>query len=282
MWEYSEKVQDHFYNPRNSGPMEDPDGVGEVGSIACGDALKLFLKVEDGIIVEAMFQTFGCGSAIASASALTELIKGQTVDEAAKITNEDLADYLGGLPRAKMHCSVMGREALEAAIANYRGETVESHEDDDGPLVCQCFGVSEAKIRRAIREDHLESIEDITNFTKAGGGCQTCLPDLEEILADETGKVVAETQETVPAAKPPLTNIKKMAMIQETIDREIRPALRQDGGDIELIDIDGDRVTVALRGQCVECPASNITLKHAVEAKLREFVSEALVVEEVR
>ncbi len=282
MWDYTDKVKDHFLNPRNAGELADADGVGEVGSIACGDALKLFLKVEDGVIVEATFQTFGCGSAIASASALTEMVKGKTVDEAAAIANEDIAGYLGGLPRAKMHCSVMGREALEAAIANYRGESIEHEEEDEGAIICQCFGITEAKVRRAIREDRLETLEDVTNFTKAGGGCQTCHLDIEEILEEEMGKAEAAPIETIPVEKPKLTNIQKMVMIQETIDREIRPALRQDGGDIELIDIEGNLVKVALRGQCVECPASAITLKHAVEAKLREFVAEELEVEEIR
>jgi NifU-like protein len=282
MWEYTDKVKDHFFHPRNAGPMEDPDAVGEVGSIACGDALRLYLRIEDERIVDATFQTFGCGSAIASASALTEMVRGKTVEEAARITNEDIAEFLGGLPRAKMHCSVMGREALEAALASYRGESVEHREEEEGRLVCTCFGVHEEKIRRAIRENHLETIEDITNFTKAGGGCQTCHPDLEEILEEEMGTAVAAPAEEAPAEPRRLTNIQRMLMIQETIDREIRPALRQDGGDIELIDIEGNRVLVALRGHCVECPASKITLKHAVESKLREFVAEDLEVEEVR
>ena len=283
MWDYTEKVKEHFLNPRNAGEMDEADAVGEVGSIACGDALKLFLKVEDGRIVDASFQTFGCGSAIASASALTEMVKGKTLEEAGTISNEDIADFLGGLPRAKMHCSVMGCEALEAALANYRGETVAHEEEDEGRIICQCFGIPESKVRRAVRENRLETIEDITNFTKAGGGCQTCHIDLEEIIEEEMGKAVAAAVAPAPPAeKAKLTNIQKMVMIQETIDREIRPALRQDGGDIELIDIDGSKVSVALRGQCVECPASAITLKHAVEAKLREFVAEDLVVEEIR
>jgi len=282
MWDYTDKVKDHFLNPRNAGEMADADAVGEVGSIACGDALKLFLKVENGTIVDATFQTFGCGSAIASASALTEMVKGKTIDEAAAIANEDIAQFLGGLPRAKMHCSVMGREALEAAIADYRGESVAHEEEDEGAIICQCFGITEAKVRRAIREDRLETLEDVTNFTKAGGGCQTCHLDIEEILEEEAKKAEATPAPAAPVEKAPMTNIQKMVMIQETIDREIRPALRQDGGDIELIDIEGDLVKVALRGQCVECPASAVTLKHAVEAKLREFVAEGLTVEEVR
>ncbi|MDD3620709.1 MAG: Fe-S cluster assembly protein NifU, partial [Desulfobulbaceae bacterium] len=180
MWDYTDKVKEHFTNPRNVGEVDNADGVGEVGSLACGDALKLTIKVNDkGVITDARFKTFGCASAIASSSALTEMVKGMTVEEAEKITNEDIANYLGGLPKEKMHCSVMGREALEAAIANYRGVFLPMAQ---GEVVCECFGVTDLEIIRAIKESHLRSVEEITNFTKAGGGCGKCEDRLREIL----------------------------------------------------------------------------------------------------
>jgi NifU-like protein len=279
MWDYTEKVKDHFYNPRNVGVIEDPDGVGEVGSLACGDMLKLTFKLDDrGRIGDVKFQTFGCGSAIASASALTELIKGKTLEEADKITNQDIAEYLGGLPEEKMHCSVMGREALEAAIANYRGEKAPKEE---GEIVCKCFGVSDKAIERAIKENGLTTVEQVTYYTKAGGGCGQCHPKIQEII----DRVIKETGGGIWRVKPErkkLSNIQKMKLVEETIKNEIAPALQKEGGDIELIDIEGDKVTVALRGTCAQCVLSGWTMQSFVQAKLREYVSPELVVEEAK
>jgi len=179
MWEYTDKVQEHFLHPHNVGEIENPSGLGDVGSLACGDALKLTLKIEDDVIVDAKFKTFGCASAIASSSALTIMVTGMTVDEAEKLTNDDIADYLGGLPKEKMHCSVMGREALEAAIADYRGVILPMAQ---GEVVCECFGVTDLDVIRAIKESDLRSVEEITNFTKAGGGCGKCEDKLRDLL----------------------------------------------------------------------------------------------------
>ncbi len=276
MWDYTEKVKEFFLHPKNVGEIEDPDAVGEVGSILCGDALKLTLRIDKstGKIIDAKFQTFGCASAIASSSVLTELIKGKTVEEAMKITNQDIANYLGGLPKEKMHCSVMGREALEAAIVNYRGE--KKPVEEAAGVVCKCFEVTEEKIRKVAIENHLTTVEDITNFTKAGGGCGTCIPAIEAILKDLWSS--AAVQE-IPHVPKRMTNLQKIALIREVLEQEIRPRLQADGGDIELKDIVGNRVIVSLRAMCVGCPMGSVTLE-GIQEKLRELVHDDIVVEE--
>jgi NifU-like protein len=279
MWDYTEKVKDHFLNPRNVGEIENPDGAGEVGSLACGDALRLTFKLDEKKrIKDVKFKTFGCASAIASSSALTEILKGKTLEEAGKVTNQDIADYLGGLPEEKMHCSVMGREALEAAIANYRGEKVTK---EDFEVICNRFGVTDREIIKAVRENNLKTVDQVTYYTKAGGGCGQCHPKIEAIIE----KVRKEMEKEAPPPKPEkkkLTNIQKIKLIEETLGREIIPALKADGGDLDLVDIEGNKVLVALRGKCSFCPSSEFTLKQYVESKLKEFVSDDIEVEEVR
>jgi NifU-like protein len=295
MWDYTDKVKDYFFNPKNAGVLGEANAVGEVGAISCGDALKLMLKVEpeSEIILDAKFQTFGCGSAIASSSALTELIIGKTLSEAVKLTNQDIADFLGGLPPEKMHCSVMGYEALMAAIANFRGE-VWKDDHEEGALVCKCFGVDEGMIERAVKMNKLTTVEEVTAYTKAGGGCLTCFDKLEELLAATNAAMVAEgilseheayrlgaanaqdlkskakaakaeaprTSPLTPASPLPpagLTNLQKMRLIEEAI-AELRPYLQRDGGDCELVDIDGSNVLVSLTGACTGCQMASVTV----------------------
>jgi NifU-like protein len=280
MWEYTDRVKDHFENPRNVGEVDRVDAVGEVGSLACGDALRLTLKVDDETIQDAKFQTFGCASAIASSSALTEMVKGKSLEEAAKISNQDIADFLGGLPKEKMHCSVMGMEALEAAIANYRGEEVKKEE---GEIICECFGVTDQDVIRVVEQNNLSTLEEVTDYTKAGGGCGKCHEKIEALLFRVMSKRKAEEEKKAEAGKPKkLTNLQKIKRIEETIEREIRPALQADGGDIELQDVDGNTVQVSLKGTCASCQASQFTLTDFVEQKLKEFVTDELMVVEVK
>jgi NifU-like protein len=274
MWEYTDKVKEAFLHPRNVGEIKDADAVGEVGSIICGDALKLYLKIdkETGRIIDAKFQTFGCASAIASSSALTELVKGKTLDEALAVNNQDIANVLGGLPDQKMHCSVMGREALEAAVANFRGVPVQKKEE--GRTVCKCFDVTDEKIRKVAVENHLTTVEEITNFTKAGGGCGECIPNIEAILQEVWSLKPVEK----PSRPKKLTNLHKIALIQEIIETEIRPGLQADNGDVELIDIEGSKVIIALRGMCTGCMMADVTVR-GIQSKLQELVSQDIVVE---
>jgi NifU-like protein len=288
MWDYTPIVKDHFLNPRNVGDIADADAVGEVGSLACGDALKLFLKLDANKekIVDAKFQTFGCASAIASSSALTEMVKGKTLDEALAITNKEIADFLGGLPEEKMHCSVMGQEALEVAIAKYRGHELPTHDHDhdhgpaypeqEGTIVCKCFGITDVFLKKVIETNRLTTTEQVTHFTKAGGGCGGCIPRIKELIDEVMG---ASPQE--PRKRPEkLSNMKKMQLIQEVLEKDIRPLLWADGGDLELIDIDGSKVQVAFRKACAGCASSGNTAR-MVEVKLRDLVAEDIVVEEV-
>ena len=276
MWEYTDKVQQHFMDPQNVGELKNASGTGDVGSLSCGDALKLTIQVdENNIITDAKFKTFGCASAIASSSVLTEIVKGMHIDDAAKLTNEDIADALGGLPKEKMHCSVMGREALEAAIADFRGIILPMAEGD---VVCECFGVTDLEVIRAIKESDLRSVEEITNFTKAGGGCGKCEDRLREILQETVEGIAAE--KISPHKDKRMTTLQKIKKIEDVLEREIKPTLKKDGGDIELVDVDGDFVTVSLRGSCSGCQSSQTTLKEYVEKKLREQVIDTLIVEE--
>jgi NifU-like protein len=277
MWDYSDKVKEHFFQPRNAGVLADANGVGDVGSISCGDALRLMLKVEPetDIILDAHFQTFGCGSAIASSSALTEMIKGKTLDEALKVSNQDIADYLDGLPPEKMHCSVMGREALQAAVANYRGE-VWADDHEEGALVCKCFAIDAVLIEDTIRANNLSSVQDVTNYTKAGGGCSSCHEGIEEILA----KVMTERGESFkPGAAPKeevsasgMTNLQRIRKIEAVLE-SVRPQLRRDGGDIELVDVDGKTIYVNMTGACAGCQMEALTLQ-GIQQKLMEELKE--------
>ncbi|NJK33841.1 MAG: Fe-S cluster assembly protein NifU [Oscillatoriales cyanobacterium SM2_2_1] len=275
MWNYSEKVLDLFYHPLNQGEIKDEQESGmavvrgEVGSIACGDALRLHLKIDvtGDRIIDAKFQTFGCTSAIASSSALTEMVKGLELDRALGITNRDIANYLGGLPEQKMHCSVMGQEALEKAIYSYRGLTPAHEEEEEGALLCTCFAVTANRVKRVVQENRLTSAEEVMRYVKAGGGCGTCLSAIDEVIES-----VLQPQ--------PLTTVQKIGKIETSLDG-IRPYLQADGGDVELFDVEGDRVSVRLKGACGSCASSLATLKDVIEERLRREVLPSLVVEAV-
>lgn len=276
MWEYSEKVLEHYRHPRNVGKIDNADLIGEAGSLACGDSLKLYIKLDGSVIKDAKFQTFGCGSAVASSSILTEMIIGKTLEEAKKITNKDIADELGGLPQEKMHCSVMGQEALEDALKKYYGK--EEIEKEAGlsqnvdKIVCTCFNVTENQIWEAIKVNGLKTVEEVTNYTKAGGACGRCKGVIKDII---------ETYLRKEGQAPVMTAAQKILKIGRVIDQQISPQLQKDGGDIDLIDVEGNKVKVKLTGMCSGCKNATMTLKAFVESVLRDKVDSSLEVEQV-
>lgn len=278
MWDYSEKVMEHYRNPRNVGKIDDADAVGLAGSLACGDQLKIYLKIKDGIVTDAKFQTFGCGSAVASSSILTEMIIGKPIEEVRKITNKDIADQLEGLPPEKMHCSVMGYEALEDALKTW-GKDDEYQDLDDiraqdekkEKIVCTCFGITENIIWDAIKQNGLKTVEEVTNYTKAGGACGKCKGLIKDIIDTYYNK-------EKEIKKSELSPAQKILKINSIIENQISSELQKDGGDITLVDIDGNKVYVRLRGKCSGCKNSMLTLKSFVEMTLREAISKDIEV----
>ena len=278
MWEYSEKVLEHYRNPRNVGKIDDADIIGEAGPLACGDSLKLYIKLDGNVIKDAKFQTFGCGSAVASSSILTEMIIGKTLDEVKKITNKDIADALGGLPQEKMHCSVMGQEALEDALKKYYKEDgweeieFPSGKKESDKVICTCFNVTEGQILEAVKINGLKTVEEVTNYTKAGGACGRCKGAIKNILEEYWNKTSSAEE---------LTPTQKILKINKVIDQQISPQLQKDGGDIELVDVDGNTVKVKLTGMCSGCKNASMTIKSFVESILKDKVDSNLTVEQV-
>ena len=318
-WEYSEKTKQLFMDAVHGKPgthlgeIEDPDGVGEHGSIACGDAMRFTFRVKrdkddptKDIITEAKYLTFGCTSAIAASEALCSMIEGSkhTPIEALKIQNKDIVDFLGGLPEQKVHCSVMGAEALESAVFNWAqhrgvnlkelGIDVHEGEEEEGRIVCKCFSMSEPYLRRKIKELNLRTIPEITNAVKAGGACMTChdvpgglqdllddvwrgeqksLPILPQLPAFSMPAPPQSSQSAIPPAMSPYQFSKR---IEKAVDEYIRPMIQRDGGDVEIVDIKDSIVYVRLGGACVGCAESKRTVKLVVEKTLKDRVDESI------
>ena len=199
-----------------------------------------------------------------------------TLDAALKVTNQDIADYLDGLPPEKMHCSVMGREALQAAVANYRGEEWKD-DHEEGELICKCFAIDAVMIEETVRANGLRTVEDVTNYTKAGGGCAACHEGIEDILVKvlaEQGEVFDPTTPSVTAQPKKLNTLQRIRRIEEILD-SIRPNLQRDHGDVELVDVDGKNIYVNMVGACSGCQMAATTLggiQQALVEGLNEFV----------
>jgi NifU-like protein len=322
-WEYSEKTKQLFMDAVHGKPgthlgeIEDPDGFGEHGSIACGDAMRFTFRVKkhptdpsQDVITDARYLTFGCTSAIAASEALCTLIEkgGYTPIQALKVTNHDIVEFLEGLPKQKIHCSVMGAEALEAAVFNWAqkrgvdlerlGVDVHTEEKHEGRIVCKCFTLTEPYIRRKIKELNLRTIADITNAIKAGGACMAChhVPGGLQDLLDETWgkkelKVAPQLTQLTPlgpataaapaADAPPLSPYQFAKKVEKVMEEYVRPMLTRDGGDVEIVDIKDTLVYCRLVGACRGCAGASQTLRILVERTLKEMVDERVRVVEV-
>lgn len=247
MLDYSDKVKDHFFNPRNVGVLPHADAVGEVGTIASGDALKLMLKIDPAtqVITDARFQTFGGGPAIAASSAVTEMIIGKTVDEALTITGTDIAAFLGGLPQEEIHCSAMGSEVVRVAIANYRGEERRNDREESAPQI----------FKNSPRNNGAANGAGMSAAVALTGKASTIRRGLDATSVGGAGK---------------LTTLQKIKLIEKAVE-ELRPYLQQDGGDCELVDIDDNCVLVRLSGACVGCQAASVTIAGVQERLARKL-----------
>ncbi len=315
-WQYSEKTRQLFMDAVHGKPgthlgeIDDPDGFGEHGSLACGDALRFTFRVkrdpEDptrDVITEARYLTFGCTSAIAASEALCAIIErgGYTPIEALKIRNSDIVDFLDGLPVQKIHCSVMGAEALEAAVFDWArkrgvdlkelGIDIHADEREEGRIVCKCFSLSEPYLRRKIRELNLRTLPEITNALKAGGACTSChhVPGgLQDLLDDVWGQTdrgaalpiiptIGPLPEPSPkTGEPALSPYQLSKKIDKMGDEYVRPMLQKDGGDIEIVDIKDNLVYCRLGEACQGCDSAARTLKMMVEKTLKDLVDERL------
>lgn len=312
-WEYSEKTKEIFMDAvqgkpgTHMGEIENPDGVGEHGSIACGDALRFTFRVRrhptdplQDVITEARYLTFGCTSAIAASEALCAIIEQghYTPIRALKISNSDIVAYLDGLPDQKLHCSVMGAEALEAAVFNWAqkrgvdlavlGIDMHAEEKEEGRIVCQCFGLTEPYIKRKIRELGLKTIAEITGAIKAGGACMSCHHKpggLQDLLTEVWGaqpmtlKVIPTPptpREPVAADRAALSPYQFSKKVERALDQYVRPMLRRDGGDVELVDIKDTVVYCRLVGACAGCGGAGMTMKLMVERTLKEMVDDRI------
>ncbi len=311
IWEeYSQKVQDLMNNPKNMGQLTEEDAkemggkliIADFGAESCGDAVRLYWIVDEAteIIKAAKFKSFGCGTAIASSDTMAELCIGKTVSEAVKITNIDVEKAMRdtpdvpAVPPQKMHCSVMAYDVIKAAAASFKGVDAASFEDEI--IVCECARVSLGTIKEVIKINNLTTVEEITNYTKAGAFCKSCVKPgghedreyyLVDILKDTRAEMEHDRLLALSNAKisgshtisfEEMTVVQKLKEIEAVIDENIRPMLVMDGGNMEILDIkDGDGgvtdVYIRYLGACSGCASSSTGTLFAIEAVLQEKLS---------
>jgi NifU-like protein len=306
LWEqYSAKVADRMNNPRNFGDLTEADAqklggklvIANEGAESCGDTVRLFWIVDekDDTIKKASFKSFGCGTAIAATDMMAEMCIGKTVDEAAKITNLDVEHALrddvdvAAVPPQKMHCSVMAYEVIKRATSIYRNVDISTLEEED--IVCECARVTLKTVEEVIRINDLKTVEEITDYTKAGAFCKSCIhpgghEKREHYLVDILTRVRAEMErernpDKLQSDFTKLSVVKQIRAIEMALDEHIRPALARDGGGIELEDVkpadDGTvQVFLGYQGSCKGCAGSVAGTLTFVEQTLRKEVSDKI------
>ncbi|EGK7562007.1 iron-sulfur cluster assembly scaffold protein NifU [Campylobacter coli] len=302
--EYSQKVQDRMNNPQHMGEFTEEDAknrnakliVADFGAESCGDAVRLFWLVDEktDIIIDAKFKSFGCGTAIASSDTMVDLCIGKTVDEAVKITNLDVEFAMRdnpetpAVPPQKMHCSVMAYDVIKQAAAHYKGINPEDFEDQI--IVCECARVSLGTIKEVIKLNDLHTVEEITQYTKAGAFCKSCVKPgghekreyyLVDILTETRAEMDRERLKNAvksDVAFDEMTVVGQLKAVEAVLDAEIRPMLHSDGGDLEVIDIqkaEGAAIDVYIRylGACSGCSSGSGATLYAIETILQEELS---------
>jgi NifU-like protein len=307
--EYSQEVQRRMNNPQHMGELTEEDAaklggkliVADFGAESCGDAVRLYWVVDESNdkIIAAKFKSFGCGTAIASSDVMTELTLNKTVDEAVKITNIDVEKALRddentpAVPPQKMHCSVMAYDVIKQAAGLYKGVDSESFESDY--IVCECARVSLSTLRDVIRLNDLTTIEEITDYTKAGAFCKSCirpgghekrdiylvdvLADVRREMEEEKLKVAIEKESSgVEMAFADMTMVQRIKKVESTLDEYIRPMLVMDGGNMEVIDIKENLphfdIYIRYLGACSSCASGSTGTLYAIESVLRQKVDE--------
>ncbi|WP_257935670.1 [Fe-S] cluster assembly scaffold protein [Campylobacter lari] len=302
--EYSQKVQDRMNNPKHMGEFTQEDAqkanakliVADFGAESCGDAVRLYWLVDEKTdkIIDAKFKSFGCGTAIASSDTMVDLCIGKTVDEAVKITNLDVEFAMRdnpetpAVPPQKMHCSVMAYDVIKQAAAHYKGVNPEDFEDQI--IVCECARVSLGTIKEVIKLNDLHTVEEITQFTKAGAFCKSCVKPgghekkdyyLVDILAETRAEMEREKlkdQSKTDIAFDDMTMVKQLKAVEAVLDSDVRPMLHGDGGDLEVIDIqksDNKNIDIYIRylGACSGCSSGSGATLYAIENILQEELS---------
>lgn len=302
LWEqYSNKVSERMNNPKNLGELTEQDAldlngkliIAEFGAESCGDAVRLYMIVstDTDTILKAKFKSFGCGTAIASSDIMTELCVGKTVDEALKITNIDVEHAMRddedtpSIPPQKMHCSVMAYDVIKKAVSIYKGVDISALEEKD--MVCECARVTLDVVKDVIKINNLTTVEEITQYTKAGAFCKSCIRPggheerkyyLEDILADTRLEMEKEKLELQAEAKDfkSMTLIQKHRHVEKILDEDIRNGLLADGGNVEVVDMkenpDATEIFISYKGACSTCPSSKTSTLFGIEQALKHRI----------